>query len=109
MPLVERGGPQVDEEAKESKEVAQLSEAAPLPTETQASKLLDLLDLLDGPSENAQHPPPLDPTPGDTLIHLLDLPCAPRPPAVSSTGDLIFLSTRSLASGAVPCTQWVLI
>nr|XP_042108883.1 AP-1 complex subunit gamma-like 2 isoform X3 [Ovis aries] len=109
MPLVERGGPQVDEEAKESKEVAQLSEAAPVPTETQASKLLDLLDLLDGPSENAQHPPPLDPTPGDTLIHLLDLPCAPLPPAVSSTGDLIFLSTRSLASGAVPCTQWVLI
>ncbi|XP_017910097.1 PREDICTED: AP-1 complex subunit gamma-like 2 isoform X2 [Capra hircus] len=81
MPLVERGGPQVDEEAKESKEVAQLSEAAPVPTETQASKLLDLLDLLDGPSENAQHPPPLDPTPGDTLIHLLDLPCAPLPPA----------------------------
>ena len=35
MPLVERGGPQVDEEAKESKEVAQLSEAAPVPTETQ--------------------------------------------------------------------------
>ncbi|XP_065796585.1 AP-1 complex subunit gamma-like 2 isoform X1 [Muntiacus reevesi] len=108
MPLVERGGPQVNEEAKESKEVAQLSEAAPVPTETQvrgpedpwgksmvqlpcpaltllsslqASKLLDLLDLLDGPSENAQHPPPLDPTPGDTLIHLLDLPCAPLPSA----------------------------
>ncbi|XDA78063.1 hypothetical protein R6Z07F_008163 [Ovis aries] len=89
MPLVERGGPQVDEEAKESKEVAQLSEAAPVPTETQVrgpgepwgkSMLLDLLDLLDGPSENAQHPPPLDPTPGDTLIHLLDLPCAPLPP-----------------------------
>ncbi|KAF4017121.1 hypothetical protein G4228_008674 [Cervus hanglu yarkandensis] len=81
MPLVERGGPQVNEEAKESKEVAQLSEAAPVPTETQASKLLDLLDLLDGPSENTQHPPPLDPTPGDTLIHLLDLPCAPLPSA----------------------------
>nr|XP_020753004.1 AP-1 complex subunit gamma-like 2 isoform X5 [Odocoileus virginianus texanus] len=108
MPLVERGGPQVNEEAKESKEVAQLSEAAPVPTETQvrgpgypggksmvqlpypaltllpslqASKLLDLLDLLDGPSENAQHPPPLDPTPGDTLIHLLDLPCTPLPSA----------------------------
>ncbi|XP_020753001.2 AP-1 complex subunit gamma-like 2 isoform X2 [Odocoileus virginianus] len=108
MPLVERGGPQVNEAAKESKEVAQLSEAAPVPTETQvrgpgypwgksmvqlpypaltllpslqASKLLDLLDLLDGPSENAQHPPPLDPTPGDTLIHLLDLPCTPLPSA----------------------------
>ena len=106
MPLVERGGPQVNEKAKESKEAAQLSEAAPVPTETQvrgpgdpwgksmvrlpypaltllpspqASKLLNLLDLLDGPSENAQHPPPLDPTPGDTLIHLLDLPCTPLP------------------------------
>ncbi|XP_007449631.1 PREDICTED: AP-1 complex subunit gamma-like 2 isoform X3 [Lipotes vexillifer] len=81
IPLVERGGCQVDEEAKESKETAQLSEAAPVPTEPQASKLLDLLDLLDGPSGDAQHPPPLDPTPGGTLIHLLNLPCAPPPPA----------------------------
>ncbi|XP_065727967.1 AP-1 complex subunit gamma-like 2 isoform X2 [Phocoena phocoena] len=81
IPLVERGGSQVDEEAKESKETAQLSEAAPVPTEPQASKLLDLLDLLDGPSGDAQHPPPLDPTPGGALIHLLNLPCAPPPPA----------------------------
>ncbi|OWK09475.1 AP1G2 [Cervus elaphus hippelaphus] len=100
MPLVERGGPQVNEEAKESKEVAQLSEAAPVPTETQASKLLDLLDLLDGPSENTQHPPPLDPTPGDTLIHLLDLPCAPLP----SGGDV----THFICQAAVPKPHCVL-
>nr|XP_023395856.1 AP-1 complex subunit gamma-like 2 isoform X1 [Loxodonta africana] len=75
MPLMERGGPQVDEEAEESKE-ARLSEAAPVPTEPQASKLLDLLDLLDGTSGDSQHPP-LDPSPGGTLVHLLDLPCAP--------------------------------
>ncbi|KAL2790158.1 AP-1 complex subunit gamma-like 2 isoform 3 [Daubentonia madagascariensis] len=81
MPLVERGSPQVGEEAKESKEVAKLSEAAPVPTEPQASKLLDLLDLLDGPSGDAQHPPPLDPSPGGALVHLLDLPCVPPPPA----------------------------
>uniref|UniRef100_UPI004038DCA9 AP-1 complex subunit gamma-like 2 n=1 Tax=Callospermophilus lateralis TaxID=76772 RepID=UPI004038DCA9 len=82
MPLVERGGPQVDEEAKESKEAVQVSKAAaPVPTEPQASKLLDLLDLLDDTSEDAQHPPPLDPSPGGTLVHLLDLPCALPPPA----------------------------
>nr|XP_020141451.1 AP-1 complex subunit gamma-like 2 isoform X4 [Microcebus murinus]XP_020141452.1 AP-1 complex subunit gamma-like 2 isoform X4 [Microcebus murinus]XP_020141453.1 AP-1 complex subunit gamma-like 2 isoform X4 [Microcebus murinus]XP_020141454.1 AP-1 complex subunit gamma-like 2 isoform X4 [Microcebus murinus] len=81
MPLVERGGPQVGEEAKESKEAAKLSEAAPVPTEPQASKLLDLLDLLDGPSEDAQHPLPLDPSPGGALVQLLDLPCAPPAPA----------------------------
>ncbi|XP_066884800.1 AP-1 complex subunit gamma-like 2 isoform X7 [Kogia breviceps] len=80
IPLVERGGSQVDEEAKESKETAQLSEAAPVPTEPQASKLLDLLHLLDGPSGDAQHPPPLDPTPGGALIHV-NLPFAPPPPA----------------------------
>ncbi|KAM5176787.1 AP-1 complex subunit gamma-like 2 [Callospermophilus lateralis] len=82
MPLVERGGPQVDEEAKESKEAVQVSKAAAsVPTEPQASKLLDLLDLLDDTSEDAQHPPPLDPSPGGTLVHLLDLPCALPPPA----------------------------
>ncbi|KAM9645312.1 LOW QUALITY PROTEIN: AP-1 complex subunit gamma-like 2 [Trichechus inunguis] len=76
MPLV-KGGPQADKETEESKE-AQLSEAAPVP-EPQASKLLDLLDLLNGTSGNAQHPPPLDPSPEGTLVHLLDLPCAPPP------------------------------
>ncbi|KAL4692134.1 hypothetical protein H8959_015944 [Pygathrix nigripes] len=81
MPLVERDGPQADEEAKQSKEAAQLSEAAPAPTEPQASQLLDLLDLLDGASGDAQHPPPLDPSPGGALVYLLDLPCAPPPPA----------------------------
>ncbi|XP_036121831.1 AP-1 complex subunit gamma-like 2 isoform X2 [Molossus molossus] len=81
MPLVDRGGPQVDEEVKESKEVAQLLEPAPVPTEPQASKLLDLLDLLDGTSGDAQKPPPLGPSPEGTLIHLLDLPCAPSAPA----------------------------
>nr|XP_054385870.1 AP-1 complex subunit gamma-like 2 isoform X4 [Pongo abelii] len=81
MPLVERDGPQADEEAKESKEAAQLSEAAPVPTEPQASQLLDLLDLLDGTSGDVQHPPPLDPSPGGALVHLLDLPCAPPSPA----------------------------
>uniref|UniRef100_A0A8C0QVL1 Adaptor related protein complex 1 subunit gamma 2 n=1 Tax=Canis lupus dingo TaxID=286419 RepID=A0A8C0QVL1_CANLU len=73
MPLVERGGTQ-DEEIKESKE-AQLSEASLVPTEPQASELLDLLDLLDGTSGAAQPPPPLEPSPGDVLVHLLDLPC----------------------------------
>ncbi|KAL4694591.1 hypothetical protein H8957_002337 [Semnopithecus entellus] len=81
MPLVERDGPQADEEAKQSKEAAQLSEAAPAPTEPQASQLLDLLDLLNGASGDAQHPPPLDPSPGGALVYLLDLPCAPPPPA----------------------------
>ncbi|XP_047287813.1 AP-1 complex subunit gamma-like 2 isoform X8 [Homo sapiens] len=81
MPLVERDGPQADEEAKESKEAAQLSEAAPVPTEPQASQLLDLLDLLDGASGDVQHPPHLDPSPGGALVHLLDLPCVPPPPA----------------------------
>lgn len=38
MPLVERGGPQVDEEAKESKEEARLLEAAPVPTEPQVGR-----------------------------------------------------------------------
>ncbi|KAM5340804.1 AP-1 complex subunit gamma-like 2 isoform 1-T1 [Glossophaga mutica] len=80
MPLVERGGPQVDEEAKESKE------AAPVSTDPQASKLLDLLDLLDGTSGDAQQPPPLDPSPEGTLIHLLDLPCAP--PALAPIPNL---------------------
>ncbi|XP_039110653.1 AP-1 complex subunit gamma-like 2 isoform X1 [Hyaena hyaena] len=79
MPLVERGRPQVDGEAEESKET-QLSETALVSTEPQASKLLDLLDLLDGTSGDAQPPPPLDPSPRGTLIHLLDLPCAPPPP-----------------------------
>ncbi|XP_034849830.1 AP-1 complex subunit gamma-like 2 isoform X2 [Mirounga leonina] len=79
MPLVERGGTQ-DEEAKESKE-AQLSEAALVATEPQASKLLDLLDLLDGTSGAAQPPPALEPSPGGTLVHLLDLPCASPAPA----------------------------
>lgn len=108
MPLVERGGPQADEEVKESQEATQLLEPAPVPTEPQvrrpeapvgrglggasipspdpsalspqASKLLDLLDLLDGPSEDSQQPPPVDPSPEGTLIHLLDLPCAPLAP-----------------------------
>ncbi|XP_029422689.1 AP-1 complex subunit gamma-like 2 isoform X2 [Nannospalax galili] len=82
MPLVERGGPQVDEEAKDNKSASQLlGTAAPVPTEPQATKLLDLLDLLDGTSEDTQHPPPLAPSPGGALVHLLDLPCAPPPPA----------------------------
>uniref|UniRef100_A0A452UJV3 AP-1 complex subunit gamma n=1 Tax=Ursus maritimus TaxID=29073 RepID=A0A452UJV3_URSMA len=50
----------------------------PLP---QASKLLDLLDLLDSSSGAAQPPPPLEPSPGGTLGHLLDLPCASPAPA----------------------------
>ncbi|XP_012589513.1 PREDICTED: AP-1 complex subunit gamma-like 2 isoform X3 [Condylura cristata] len=81
MPLVERGDPQVDEETKESKEAAPLSEVAPIPAEPQASNLLDLLDLLDGTSGETQHVPPLIPSPGDALAHLLDLSCAPPPPA----------------------------
>uniref|UniRef100_A0A671DR68 Adaptor related protein complex 1 subunit gamma 2 n=1 Tax=Rhinolophus ferrumequinum TaxID=59479 RepID=A0A671DR68_RHIFE len=81
MPLVERSSSQVDEEAKESKEVVQLLEADPVPTEPQASKLLDLLDLLGGTSGDVQQRPPLDPSPEGTLVHLLDLPCAPPAPA----------------------------
>ncbi|KAM5234923.1 AP-1 complex subunit gamma-like 2 isoform 2-T2 [Ctenodactylus gundi] len=77
MPLVEQGGPQVDGEATESKEAAQISEAtAPGPTEPQASKLLDLLDLLDGTSEYAQQPPSLSPSLESGLVHLVDIPSA---------------------------------
>ncbi|XP_006883215.1 PREDICTED: AP-1 complex subunit gamma-like 2 [Elephantulus edwardii] len=78
MPLMDRGQPQADEEAAESRE-PQTSAAAPVPAEPQASKLLDLLDLLDGPSEEAQCPPLLDPSPGGTLVHLLDQPCVSPP------------------------------
>lgn len=38
MPLMERGGPQVDEEAKEGKAAAQLLEAAPVATEPQVRR-----------------------------------------------------------------------
>ncbi|KAL1780440.1 AP-1 complex subunit gamma-like 2 isoform X1 [Sigmodon hispidus] len=84
MPLVDRSDPQVDEGGKQNKAGAQLLEAAaPAPTEPQADKLLDLLDLLDDTSGPAQRLPPLDPSssPGEALVHLLDLPCAPPPPA----------------------------
>ncbi|KAL1782670.1 AP-1 complex subunit gamma-like 2 isoform X1 [Sigmodon hispidus] len=84
MPLVDRSDPQVDDEGKQNKAGAQLLEAAaPAPTEPQADKLLDLLDLLDDTSGPAQRLPPLDPSssPGEVLVHLLDLPCAPPPPA----------------------------
>ncbi|XP_031218743.1 AP-1 complex subunit gamma-like 2 isoform X3 [Mastomys coucha] len=83
MPLVERSDPSINEEAKKKQAGAQLLEAtAPAPTEPQTTtKLLDLLDLLDDTSGHAQHLPPLDPSPGEALIHLLDLPCAPPPPA----------------------------
>ncbi|XP_058149683.1 AP-1 complex subunit gamma-like 2 isoform X2 [Dasypus novemcinctus] len=76
MPLMEQGGPQI-EEAKASKATAQFPEAAHVPAEPQASKLLNLLDLLDGTSEDDQHPPPLEPSPGGAVVHLLDLPCSP--------------------------------
>ncbi|XP_006835485.1 PREDICTED: AP-1 complex subunit gamma-like 2 isoform X2 [Chrysochloris asiatica] len=82
MPLVERDGPLVIEEAEESKE-AQLSEATPIPTEPQTSKLLDLLDLLDDDTEDAQHLAPRDPSPEGALGHLLNLPC--HPPALYQT------------------------
>lgn len=82
MPLMERSDPHVDEEGKENKARAQLLEAsAPVPTEPQATKLLDLLDLLDDTPGHAQHLPPLNPSPGETLVHLLELPCAPPAPA----------------------------
>lgn len=109
MPLVERSDPSINEEAKKKQAGAQPLEAtAPAPTEPQVrrwedlgkddlcgcsrpavtscpssqttTKLLDLLDLLDDTSGHAQHLPPLDPSPGEALIHLLDLPCAPPPP-----------------------------
>lgn len=82
MPLVERSDPQVDEGQKENKAGPQLLEAAaPAPTEPQATKLLDLLDLLDDTSGHAQHLPPMEPSPGEALVQLLDLPCVPPPPA----------------------------
>ncbi|XP_076401135.1 AP-1 complex subunit gamma-like 2 isoform X2 [Peromyscus maniculatus bairdii] len=82
MPLVERSDPQVDEGQKETKAGPQLLEAAaPAPTEPQATKLLDLLDLLDDTSGHAQHLPPMEPSPGEALVQLLDLPCVPPPPA----------------------------
>ncbi|XP_005085639.2 LOW QUALITY PROTEIN: AP-1 complex subunit gamma-like 2 [Mesocricetus auratus] len=82
MPLVERSDSQGVDERKENKAGAQILEAAaPVPTEPQAAKLLDLLDLLDDTPGHAQHLPPLAPSPGGALAHLLDLPCAPPPPA----------------------------
>lgn len=81
MPLVERGGFQNEEEDQESQE-----EAAPMPTEPQDSKLLDLLDLLNDPSGEIQQPPLLAPSPGGTVPHLLDLPC--EPPSLALTQDL---------------------
>lgn len=107
MPLVERGDPHVKEEGKKQTEAQLLEATAPAPTEpqvrrwedlgredlcgcsrpavtscpfSQATKLLDLLDLLGDTSGHAQHLPPLAPSPGEDLIHLLDLPCAPPPP-----------------------------
>lgn len=113
MPLVERGDPHVKEGGKEKQTEAQpLEVTAPAPTEpqvrrwedlgredlcgcshpavtscpfSQATKLLDLLDLLGDTSEplssgHAQHLPPQTPSPGEALIHLLDLPCTPPPP-----------------------------
>ncbi|XP_040825260.1 AP-1 complex subunit gamma-like 2 [Ochotona curzoniae] len=80
MPLVERGGSQAEEGEKESSEATLLSEAtASTPTEPQASKLLDLLHLLDEPPREAQGPP--DASAEGTLMHLLDLPCVPAPSA----------------------------
>lgn len=38
MPLVERGGPQADEEVKESQEGTRLLEPAPVPTEPQVRR-----------------------------------------------------------------------
>lgn len=38
MPLVDRGGPQADEEVKESKEATHLLEPAPVPTEPQVRR-----------------------------------------------------------------------
>ncbi|XP_005377123.1 PREDICTED: AP-1 complex subunit gamma-like 2 isoform X2 [Chinchilla lanigera] len=82
MPLVDHGSREADEKAKESREAAQLSKAkGPVPTELQTSKLLDLLDLLDDASGDTQQPAPPNPSPEGGLVHLLDLPCAPPPPA----------------------------
>ncbi|XP_049624385.1 LOW QUALITY PROTEIN: AP-1 complex subunit gamma-like 2 [Suncus etruscus] len=81
MPLVERSSFQNEEEDQESQR-----EAAPMPTEPQDSKLLDLLDLLNDPSGEVQQPPLLAPSPGGTVTHLLDLPC--EPPSLALTQDL---------------------
>ncbi|XP_010636044.1 AP-1 complex subunit gamma-like 2 isoform X2 [Fukomys damarensis] len=75
MPLVEHGGSRADEEAKESRE-----DTAPVPTEPQTSKLLDLLDLLHEAPGDTQQPPSLTPSPEGALVRFLDLPCAPPPP-----------------------------
>ncbi|XP_023562740.1 AP-1 complex subunit gamma-like 2 isoform X2 [Octodon degus] len=82
MPLVEHSSPQADEKAKGSREVAPLSEdQALVPTEPQTSKLSDLLDLLDDTSGDTRQPPPLQPSPEGGVVHLLDLPSTPPPPA----------------------------
>ncbi|XP_013012820.1 AP-1 complex subunit gamma-like 2 [Cavia porcellus] len=82
IPLVEHGNHQAEAAAKESQAAAQLSEdKASVPTEPQTSKLLDLLDLLDDTPGDTQQPPTLNPCPVGGLVHLLDLPCAPPPPA----------------------------
>lgn len=50
---------------------------------------MDLLDLLDDTPGHSQHPPPLDPSPGETLVHLLDLPCAPPAPGKAQQREYI--------------------
>ncbi|XP_027698896.1 AP-1 complex subunit gamma-like 2 [Vombatus ursinus] len=74
MPLVEHGGPQDDEPGEGKEKPWSPKREVQSPTEPPTSNLLDLLDLLDSASGDAQPPPALDLMPGDSLLHLLDLP-----------------------------------
>ncbi|KAM9070529.1 AP-1 complex subunit gamma-like 2 isoform 4-T5 [Sarcophilus harrisii] len=74
MPLVEHGGPQDDEAGEGKEEPWNPNRESQSPTKTPTANLLDLLDLLNGASGDAQPPPALDLTPGGSLLHLLDLP-----------------------------------
>ncbi|XP_020821778.1 AP-1 complex subunit gamma-like 2 isoform X3 [Phascolarctos cinereus] len=74
MPLVEHGGPQDDEPGEGKEQPWSPKREVQSPTEPPTSNLLDLLDLLDSASGDAQPPPALDLMPGGSLLHLLDLP-----------------------------------
>ncbi|XP_074150397.1 AP-1 complex subunit gamma-like 2 isoform X2 [Sminthopsis crassicaudata] len=74
MPLVEHGGPQEDEAGEGKEEPWNPNRESQSPTKPPTANILDLLDLLDGASGDAQPPPVLDLMPGGSLLHLLDLP-----------------------------------
>ncbi|XP_068953980.1 AP-1 complex subunit gamma-like 2 isoform X2 [Petaurus breviceps papuanus] len=74
MPLVEHGGPQDDEPGEGKEEPWSPNREVQSPREPPTSNLLDLLDLLDSASGDAQPSSTLDLTTEGSLLHLLDFP-----------------------------------